>query len=413
MRELIRKLWTPPARKPTVARFLVVVGLMTGGSSAAAQQQLTEREVVELALERPELSNWWNGRVVEARAAAAPETAWEDPTLGVEREQVASGSTTYVTLEQEIPLGAGRRFLLEAAEREGEAAAAALEREKLQMIEAVRLRYWDLVERRRQVEAWTSWVARLDDALVTMQKRVAAGESAPFEVERLEREIADARTSLARLQTEIQAIGARMAEELGVDAAALTGVSGELLPEAEATKLQPNVPDLARLKAESAAAGLALKAASLWWVPQLSVVGGYINESLATQAEHGFVAGVGVSIPLFDHRRAARAHAEATVVRSEAERSVIERAVAARAAELTVRSQALRQLAVDYRADAVPRAERILSIAEAAFGADEIGIVEYLDSYRGVIETQLRAIELAAEARRARVELESTLGIEP
>ena len=412
MRDTVLRLCSDSTTKPTIARFLLAMGLLAGASPAYAQAPLTEHEVVQLALKRPELSVWWASRVSEARAAAMPQTPWEDPVLGVEREQVSDGSTTYVTVEQDIPFGSGRGLLVRAAEREADAAAARQAAERLALIEAVRLTFWELVELRSQIEAWTGWVERLDDARKTMQKRVAAGETAPFEVERLEREVADARTTLERLKIELDALTARMARELGIDAAALPQAS-ELLPDAAIPDVQPSVPVLAALQAESDAARLALEAASLWWVPELTLVGGYLNESLVGQAEHGFVAGVGVSIPLFDHRKTARAQTEAAAQRAEAERAVVERSVAAQAAEHAVRSRALRKLAVDYRTDALPRAERILTIAEAAFGADEIGIVEYLDSYRGVIETQLRAIELAADARRARVELESTLGIEP
>jgi cobalt-zinc-cadmium efflux system outer membrane protein len=70
----------------------------------------------------------------------------------------------------------------------------------------------------------------------------------------------------------------------------------------------------------------------------------------------------------------------------------------------------LSEAARSFRRDAVGTSEDLARTAEAAYRAGEVGVLELLDAWRSVLDASVQVLELEVAARRARIELDRTVG---
>ncbi|MFB6259753.1 MAG: hypothetical protein ABEJ96_11940 [Thiohalorhabdaceae bacterium] len=64
----------------------------------------------------------------------------------------------------------------------------------------------------------------------------------------------------------------------------------------------------------------------------------------------------------------------------------------------------------DFRQQALAESGEVTEIAESAYRAGELGILELLDAYRGQLDARLRALEMARAARASWIDLARTAG---
>jgi cobalt-zinc-cadmium efflux system outer membrane protein len=102
------------------------------------------------------------------------------------------------------------------------------------------------------------------------------------------------------------------------------------------------------------------------------------------------------------------ATSEAALLR--AQRDTLTRRAESEAESALAAAVALREAEKAFRAAGNP--EELVTIAQAAYEAGEMRILELLDAYRTALSARLKAIELSAGARRAEVELSRSLGTE-
>ena len=124
---------------------------------------------------------------------------------------------------------------------------------------------------------------------------------------------------------------------------------------------------------------------------------------------YGPVVSAGVTVPLWNSGSAAVRREEARAAALESELLIARRRVEAEQNAAAARLSAAREAAVTA-AGAREDAGRLGTIAETAYQAGEIGVVELLDAYEAAREADLSVIALATDAALAAVEYDLAIG---
>jgi outer membrane protein TolC len=137
------------------------------------------------------------------------------------------------------------------------------------------------------------------------------------------------------------------------------------------------------------------------------------TSDLGDETAVGYVAGVAISIPVFDHGQADRDRALAEKEALAAEVRSLERLVS-----ISVRnsyeglSRRIVQ-AAQYQRTQLPRLDELLRRTELSYQEGERPIFELLDAYRTAREIRLRDAELRRAAKGSELELLRALGQRP
>jgi outer membrane protein TolC len=158
------------------------------------------------------------------------------------------------------------------------------------------------------------------------------------------------------------------------------------------------------LDAETEASKLDARAARRRAWPELTLGVGMRELDEIGFSDRDTLLSVGLEIPLFDRgARAARA-ASASADRYTAERALL-------AARLEADFDALRQELVSRRQSAAMlrtaiESESLTDVAEQAYDAGELGVLELIDAHRTEVALRRQALQRALEARRTYIELQ-------
>jgi cobalt-zinc-cadmium efflux system outer membrane protein len=146
-------------------------------------------------------------------------------------------------------------------------------------------------------------------------------------------------------------------------------------------------------------------------VPDLRIEAGYKNVDLnAGGRTQGFLAGAGLTLPLFDRGTGQQRAAEAEAREHEAGRQLAleeKQQEVLSAHELAVRVHAQ---AVHFRRASADASRDLTRIANAGYEGGEMGMFELLDAFRGAVDDELTALEMELAARHALIELHRLTG---
>lgn len=403
----------------------LVAGLALGrparsAEPPAATPRLTEAQAVSRALANPALADLRAGWIGEAEAEGIERTTWDDPSLSYTREQILDPSLQgedYLTLSQSFDVS-GRRGLARRASTEREAAADhRADAVALDVAAVARHRFYRLLlaqQRRRLLEDWRAHVEGHLERVIAREK---AGDAAPYDRLRLEREVAsiDAlveREDAAAIKAWVL-LRALLAPEGDATEAAVRvpAADGRLLPGARADIAQSiaatsTTPEVQAREAEARALAFDRRAGSRWWVPSPTLGAGWKGVDLPNGGRaNGFVVSLGFPIPVLDRGRAERTRvasreralrAEASLAATEARAQA--NALAREIARLSDAASAMDRKNADVT-------EALVRAAESGYRGGEIGVMELVDAYRSSTEAELLELDLAMQARGAEIEL--------
>lgn len=359
-------------------------------------------------------------RVERARAETDAAKVLPNPTLSYDREEVfpSGGSQPDNFLRVELPMDvSGRRWRrVRAAEAGVEATKAETERERFTLVLDALDLYYDAALARLRVETLRNGRGNMARLAEMINARATAGEVSGYDSGRLEIELMTYDDLLADADTKL-AVGGRVLGRLigeidasyeAIDPLAIPEplqLSSDLVEGAVASR-----PDYRAARERLQQAELELSVAQRAWVPRPSFSGGWKRSDIGSETADGYTAGIGITLPLFDHGQAERAAAEARQHEAEAHitllgwqiRSEIESAEI----ELTRRVEHARR----FEEAQLPRLGRLVSRAEASYREGEHTVFELLDAHRTGRENQLRAHDLRREAKRAEIDLWRALG---
>ena len=345
--------------------------------------------------------------------------AWPNPTLSYGREQTSlegeSNSQDILSLDQPVELGVQRGARRASARSGYDAAEARLAATAARIDYEVARSYAAAVAARRRAELAAAAAAAFDRAAGVSRARLAAGDVSGYQHRRLALEAARysalhvealmardsalrSLTSMIGLPSDVSSIALTdtlVPQPLAVPADSLVALAMTGRPELRA----------ASMEAEAGAAEARLARAER--VPTPILTGGYKHERLAGGISlGGFVAGVTLPLPLWDHRGGAVEAARAEAARREAEVKVVRRQTAREVRTAFEVHQALAEqlrLVYEQLGDDAAKARRA---AETAYAEGEIGLLEWLDSVRAYQEAETTYVTVWAEyiARRAALE---------
>lgn len=429
LRSLLR---LSPAKKPTAPRFfaprqrlgflgllLATLCLVANPASLAAQENLltlTEAEAVDIALSTEAITALREARSLAASGRIAQTRLWPNPLIALEREHDVIGPSreaeTSLIIEQAVPLPRRRRLHTDAARAEAEAVDAESHLFEAAIATEVRAAFYELLLAQHLRDGYGDAQQRLGELIGVMERRVEAGDAAPYELERLRLEEAELRATLAGQEATLHDHTTYLSGWLDTDATIIA--TGDLLPEQ-----LPTVDDLddaiaAHPRFQAAqhridALDLRHQAAAQWWLPDLFLSGGFVmsNDPAATEPARslGYIAGIGIALPLFDRGQALRQVLDGESLELQWTINLERDLLLARADSLARRAREFHEATEAYRVDGLERSHRVLALARQAYDGGESTILELIDAHQGVLAAEIRAAELAIESRRALLEL--------
>ena len=383
---------------------------------------LTLAAAVEQTLARnPDLQSFtFRLRAQEARgqvAALKPPlelSADIEDAFGTGRTSGLDTAEATFSLSQVIELGNKRGYRLDAARAgvdllEIERAAA-----QLDVLAEVTRRFIHVAEDQEQLRLTDGATQLAEQTLAAAQTRVAAARAPEVEMRRARIALARAQVDHEHAEHELLSSRRKLAAMWGDSTAAFGAVQADLyaLPAAGTfeelvAKLDRN-PDFVRFASEARLRDAEIRVAQSQARSNIAVTVGV--KQLQQTDDQGFV--FGVTVPLFNARRAAGAVAEATAQRGATDAELAALRIRAEAQLFEV-YQELRHAITEagiLRANVLPEMQAALEATRYAFERGRYSYLEWVDAQRELVEVERALIEASANAHLFRAEIERLTG---
>lgn len=389
--------------------FLV---LLLFAPTSAVAAGLTESEAVARGMARPEIETLLEARIGIAEGNAAAAGRWDNPELEYSREALdfASGVSEdrFLWIRQRLNIAGVHGLEREAASRLVAAEAARARYESRETAAQIRTLFFEASHAQARAQALSSWRDRLQTLVEAVSARVKAGDASRYDELRLQRELALVKGEW--LNADAVAISARdqLFAVIGGEPVPLVG---ELLPpsmdKAFVADVFDNHPLIEALEAEAASASLSAKAAGRKAWPEITIGAGRREFSEPGMDADGNLLSLGLEIPIFDRGNGEERAAKSRARRLESERALTEARLAADARGVLRAIEARRAAALEL-ADANPN--ELVEIAESAYAAGEIGVMELIDAHRTELAAQEESLARRLAAREAWIEWQLLTG---
>jgi outer membrane protein, heavy metal efflux system len=354
----------------------------------------------------------------EAAALARQTAAYPNPDASVTHEPLSgdgrSYSESYFNLSQRLQWPGTRTARQNAAVRIAAAAAARLTADSIRLAFQVKEAWVNAALAERSVALLERVTKVFRSAERSAEERLREGDISAYDRRRIaiervryENALTDARLTASTARRTLALLVLPDAEELEVGPA-------------DTLSAAPSRPDLERVTSEAvgrrseiAAAAAALEAARAaaratrsGRIPDITATGGWKRQS---DGLAGAFLGLSIPLPLWDRSGGAVESADARVLAAEARLAQAERQVrndVARA-RLTYEAALAR---IEMLADPQAEAADLLSIAQIAYDAGEMELVQLLDAADALRNAQTLEVRLRAELWTSWFDLERAVG---
>ncbi len=400
---------------------------MSGAAASTAAPPVTLEQTIARILARSPARAAAVAAAEGAAAAARVSGALPNPTIEVAAENWRFGNWHWTPLptgepaldfftivSQPIELGgrrSARRTIAEADRRQADARLVQVERGLV--LETARL-YLSAVRAREDLTALVANQQELDTLQRAMAARVAEGMAPGADLAKFQAELVRVDIQIIRARIELRRSLARLD--------ALSGMDTPLVPEQLVVPVVPVVPagppaelavlavdrspDLAAARARESRAEGSLNLERSRRLPDLSVAGGYKR----TDGYDTAVAGVSVSVPLFDRNAYGVAAAAGGVRVATLESADVAERVRADALAAITAARQLADQATRIDTDVLKPAEIVRQAARVAFREGATDILNLVDAERVYLEAHREALQLRLDAAAAAIEARLLLG---
>lgn len=382
--------------------------------NAATAQALTESEAVERGLAQPDIRAMLAARRDIAAGEAAAAGRWDNPSIEYSSEtlDLPSGESedTFLWIRQRLNIAGVHGLERDAAEQALVAEESRVEFARREVARDIRRLFYDALAAQEAHRTVAAWQTRLEELTAAVERRMEAGDASRYDYLRLARELALIRGEAVELEAKAESARDGLFSLVGGPATALTGT---LLPPASdgsaAMDIIAGHPLLEALAADAESASLAAKAAARAAWPEVTVGVGRRELEEPDFGADGNLVMLGVEIPLFDRGDGRQFAAESRARRLRAERVLAANRLAAdaRAAQRAVHAQRSAALML---ASSDEGENSLSAIAESAYTAGEIIVMELIDAHRADLAAQRQAISHARAAREAWIDLQMLRG---
>lgn len=376
-------------------------------ATAVSSAELTEQEAVARGMARPEISALLQARIGIAEGNAASAGRWDNPELEYSREALdfASGVSEERSLwiRQRLNIAGVHGLERDAAARMLVAETARAKYASREIAADIRTLFYIALHAQAHEQALSTWQSRLQTLVAAVGARVKAGDASRYDELRLKRELALVRGDWLNATAAAASARDQLFSVIGGEPVSL---AGELLPPAMNTAVVADVlrehPVLEALEAEAGSAALSAKAADRKAWPEVTVGAGRREFSEPGLDADGNLLSLGVTIPIFDRGSGEARTAESRNRRLESERALTEARLAAEARGVLRAIEARRAAVLELREAAAPN--ELAPIAESAYEAGEIGVMELIDAHRTELAAHEAALARSLSAREAWIE---------
>ena len=366
--------------------------LLSGGVNAQGQRPLTVNELITIALDAsPQVlaardqSKAVKGQLSTARAIPNPEFEVNTGQQKSASGPLTTGNVSSWSITQPLDMPYTRFPRVNAAQANVRAAEASRIAFEIELISKVQQRFYELMRRDAELKAAEEDMSLTKQIRDRMQIRYDVGETARFELIRVQTEFLNAQINTESSKLRVEQAKGQLRQVVGYQLPADYEVvyqtpKVELLPPLPIllSELQAQSPELQRAKAEVEATESKLSFEQNSRLPRLSFKAQQYNDPNFTDRLYGLV----VSIPIWDFKGGQVAEAEANASRAKN--------------QLNAQSQNLeQQLETAYKLyqmtsyqvkildqEVVQLASSARRIAEVSYRYGERGMLEYLDAQR-------------------------------
>ena len=372
--------------------MLAICILLSGGVNAQAQRPLTVNELITIALDTsPQVlaardqSKAVRGQLSTARAIPNPEFEINTGQQKSASGPLTAGNVSSWSVTQPLDMPYTRFPRVNAAQANVRAAEASRIAFEIELISKVQQRFYELMRRDAELKAAEEDMSLTKQIRDRMQIRYDVGETARFELIRVQTEFLNAQINTESSKLRVEQAKGQLRQVVGYQLPADYEVVFQT-PKVESlpplpillSELQAQSPELQRAKAEVEAAESKLSFEQNSRLPRVSLKAQQYNDPNFTDRLYGLV----VSIPIWDFKGGQVAEAEANASRAKN--------------QLNAQSQSLeQQLETAYKLyqmtsyqvkildqEVVQLASSARRIAEVSYRYGERGMLEYLDAQR-------------------------------
>lgn len=410
---------TPSAKRSFLGIVAFIFLLQLLPSELLAQEVLNEEQVIQLA--RTGTPNSVEAKAADKLAQVKAQTAglYMNPSISWDRETVeTSTSLRQDILRATLPIQIAQPLTTRSlAASESAWTRASTSHALSGAILEILLLYYQIVLLEQQLGVLNQSVVNLEEAARVLERREAEGNASGYESTRLvvARELVQSRQS--QVDGELQGTRARFA--------ALAGLPSASFQVPPTLKLQPEGIDARSVKAQHGEEGstpsirLALESARYaqeasdraeWvWLPTLQLGAGmkYVNEF---GGAYGYVLGVSLELPIFDHGQALRKEAAANHALAKARASTLQRSTSAEVQESLAIYRNARAELERFEAKTMGPVEALLAASTSGYREGERTILELLDAQNARTEVAERQIRLLGNAKEAEARLRAAQG---
>lgn len=341
--------------------------------------------------------------------------ALPNPTASFTNEDLGLYSERYFNVTQRVDFLWQRGPQNEAAEARANSVRSEFQADSARMVLEMKKIFVAAWEGTEMVAAQREASSVLAELVEDATARVAQGDLASYDLQRLRVAAATARGRLSQAEITLADTERRLGSLLSADGSvsrvralplrgvtpdATTALSG--LDRAIARR-----PELlgARAMTEALEATATLIGRSR--LEGVGLTGGFKQQS---DGQDGLFLGLQVSVPLFDRKRGALAEAQAEVDRSRSYFDLLRVSMEREATLAEARLLAARQQRESLDESGIGESDQLLPVARIAYDEGEIGIVELVDAADAFLQARLLAAGIRAEEWRAFFELEHAIG---
>lgn len=381
-------------------------------SNLVLATELTEWAAVERALQQPDIAAQLDAHRALAHSKVERAGRWDNPQVEYARETLdtpnGDNEETLYLVRQRINLAGVKGLERRAAHLALDADEARLELNKRDIIGDVRQLFYQALASAEQYQTLALWHQRLTELTRDVSARTAAGDASRYDQARLERELALLTGELLSARSAYASARDHLAVLTGTETTALVG---DLLPPTAASVITPALiekhPSLRVLSAQAESADAEQKAARRSRWPEVTLGVGQRDLVDGGMKADGHVVSVTLDIPLFDRAQGNISEAAHRSRLLRAEHALEEHHLLAEARRIQRDWSAQREAALALQPG---EARSLIPMAEAAFKAGEINVMELIDAYRTEIAGRQERINRSLAARHAYIQWQTLTG---
>ncbi|MCK6478621.1 MAG: TolC family protein [Planctomycetaceae bacterium] len=398
--------------------------LVPRGAAFDPADGLDEAELVAVALTlNPELRAR-RLEAGEARAALIQAGLWPNPEVGLSVARgLESGAGTTVDFDFlfELLRGAERSARIDAATAKVEEVRAGIVAEEWRLAAEVRRQRLAVLAAEREVSLLGEEAALRERTRETVRRRRDMGEGTEVEVAASDLEVAEVRRETLRAEGEVEAARRELARLLGLPPGYALRIVGsgdplpvEVLPDVPEAEIDRRLlagrPDLKALEAAYKRAEHELRLAVERQYPHLN-----LGPLITREDDGAWHAGpsIGLELPLFDRNQGEIAEKEAQRARARAEYVAALQRARAEAMDALGRMRRVRTELDAFEKEVLPLVQRTQDLAERAFRAGEVGVLDWITAQQRALTTRKALLESAVRYRAAALDFEAAVGPPP